>query len=130
MQRLCVLRKIARTRRYEFHFAVHFDARADGIAVRFHAAQPESDRSACCAAVVLEDADLRAQAALEHQVEVAVAIEIGDGEGAAVVGEIEAADAGEVIVFAAAAHIEDVGLAAGLAVLFMNGRLSAFQPFS
>ena len=128
MQRLRVLRKIARARGYEFHAAVHVYTCADCVAIRFDAAQPERDRLARSAAVVLEDANLRAQPALEYEIQIAVAIEIGHGECAAIIREVEAAYAGEVIVAAAAPDVEDIRLASRLAVLFVNGVAERIPP--
>jgi hypothetical protein len=63
---LGVLRQVSRTRCDELHFAVYFDARADRIAVGFDASQTERDRLALRTAIVLEDADLRTQPALDQ----------------------------------------------------------------
>ena len=75
------------------HPPIHFDARADSIAIRFHTAQPQRNRAPAHSAIVAQDANLRPQAALQHDVQIAVAIDIGRRERTRVVREVDAADA-------------------------------------
>src|SRR5262245_16047614 len=77
--------------------AVHFDLSSDRIAIRMCFSQPDYDRSPRCSPVVFERPDLRPETALENQIEGAVSIEIRSGECAAVVGEVYAGDAGEIV---------------------------------
>jgi len=88
-----VLREEARAGGEPLRLAVDFDACADGVAVRFRAAELEREGGASFGGIVLEGANLRAEAAFEDEVGIAVAIEVGDREGASVVGEVEPADA-------------------------------------
>jgi hypothetical protein len=49
------------------------------------------------AAVILEDANLRREAALQDNVEIAVAVNIGNRECSRIIGEVEAADSRNVV---------------------------------
>src|SRR5438477_6931121 len=100
--------------------AVYFQARPDGIAVRFRAGKEESDRFPAGRAVVLECLHVRPQAALQQKVEISTAIEIGYGKGAAVERAIETAHAGEIAVAAVAPHVKNIGLAAIPAIALAN----------
>ena len=51
-------------------------------------------------ALVLEHPNLRPHPALQHDIEIAVAVDIGEGERAAVLGAVDAADTGEIVVAA------------------------------
>ena len=126
VQLLRVLRQVSASRVQILDSPVDFDARADPVAIGFRPAQPQRDRALAHAAVVAQHADLRPQAALQHDIQVAVAIDIGCGERAGVVGEVQPADAREVIEFRCAAvrgrHslVENVGLMAAPAVLLAD----------
>ncbi len=91
MHLLGMLREKATARAEILDAPVHLHARADGIAVRFHASQAQRDGVPSRAAMVLQNAHLRGEAALQNDVEIAIAIDIGNRERTRIIGEIEAA---------------------------------------
>jgi hypothetical protein len=96
------------------------------IAIGLDAAQAESERAARGPATISQDAHLRPQAAFQDDIEVAVVVDVRHREGARVVGEIESADTGEIVVSRRTAigrlHalIEHIGLPAAPTVVFAD----------
>ena len=93
MHLLGMLREISAARAEILDAPVHLHASTDGIAVRFHAAQPQRDRVSLAAASILQDSNLGREATLQDNIEIAVAIDIGNCERARIIGEVETADA-------------------------------------
>src|SRR5450432_4497106 len=96
MQLLRVLRQETAASLKELRLAVHFHARTHRIPIRFRAAENNSDGRSAVRAVVLHGTNLRHQAALQEDIGIAVSIEIGYGEGARVILQIEAAYPGRI----------------------------------
>ncbi len=65
---LAVLRQKRRTGTEPFRLTVHFNLGADSVAIRFGAAQFNRDGVPSRGAIVLQHANLRAQAALQNQI--------------------------------------------------------------
>src|SRR5437867_1893032 len=122
-----MLRKVARSRLDEPHFAVNFHTCANGIPIRFDSPQVKCDGTPAPGAVVPENAHLRAEAALQNQIQVAVAVEIGHGKRPAVVRHIQAAHTREIVIAVAVSYVKDIWLPTGLTVLLMR-RLAEGVP--
>ena len=87
VQPLGVLRQICRAGRQPLHLPVHLHPRADGVAVRFRAAQREHDGLARRFRTRSGTREPAGPCRLfRTMIEVAVAIDIGEREGAAVFG--------------------------------------------
>src|SRR5579863_9972820 len=69
--------------------ALHRDLSADGVAVALGAAQPEGHGRAKLRQFIVENAQLRTAAVLEHNFQPPVVIEVGERKGAAVLDEVE-----------------------------------------
>src|SRR5690348_8123343 len=61
------------------------------------AAKRKRDGAQSQAAIILQDSSRRGKAALQDDVEIAVAVNVGNRESAGIIGEVEAADARKVI---------------------------------
>src|SRR3954447_19051040 len=103
-----VLRQEARSGFKPFGLPVYLNSGSDRVPVRFCASQLESNGSIRSCAVILQHAYLRAKSALQKYVGPAIAIEIRDGKGAAVFGEIEPTNTRKVKVPIAAPDVEYV----------------------
>ena len=90
------------------------------IAIRLRGVKSNRDRLPFLPAIVLEHPDLRPEPALKHQVEVAIAVQIGRRKRATVLGDIQSADAGEVVIPAAAPDVEHVRLPSGEPKFFVD----------
>src|SRR5437764_14129068 len=91
-----MLGKKAAARIEPLGLSIHTNASADGVTIGFGTDKAKGNGAIRSSAVVLQHAHLWTQTALEDYVGAAVAIAVGDRKGAAVVREIEPADAREV----------------------------------
>src|SRR5260370_37265070 len=114
-----MLRQERRSRLDLLHLTIHFDDGSDGVAIRLGAGQGASNRVTINRAVVLELAELRTDKISDDQVHTAVAVEIDDCEGTAVLGEIESAHAGAVDIATVAVRVEPVRLRGATGVVFV-----------
>ena len=94
----------------------HGDTRADGVAVALRARQADGKRAVPGGEVVAEQPQLRRRARRhQHHVRVAVAVDVEDGERAAVLVDIEAGGSRDLVEAAApVVPQQDVALVAGL----------------
>ena len=91
-----VLRKKSRSGLQHFVWRFHGDGRADGVGIAFDAAQTKGDGRRQIFCNILQQAQLRSVAVLEKHLLAAVMIEVGQGERAAVLQEIEIHRAGNI----------------------------------